>query len=323
MKTGSARPQAGFTYFGLLLAIATAALVVSAGASLLTNDLRRDKELELLFAGDEIKRALETYHAKNTGGLYPYPKQLEWLLRDPNQPSLQRYLRKIYRDPMHEPDEAGSTTLIGTWVPILGTGGQVIGVHSNSARQPLKTAGFPKNYEGFRAAKRYSDWKFIAAGAVEVQPNAGAAGQPRNFIPTPISPGVPQVPAGAATPVGPAGARPAPPLPPQQQLPQQQPVQPPPAQPVVVPPPPPPEPPARPPEPPVQDVPPPPPPAQPASGAPASAAPGGPATAPAVPGAPAAAAPAAPAAPAPAPNADPAPPSSSPQPFIMRPLKDF
>ena len=211
MKTGNAPREAGFTYFGLLLAIATAALVVSAGASLLTNDLRRDKEFELLFAGDEIKRALETYHSKNTGGLYPYPKQLDWLLRDPNQPSLQRYLRKIDRDPMHEPDEAASITLVGTWVPILGTGGQVIGVHSNSARAPLKTAGFPKHYEAFRAAKRYADWKFIAAGAVEVQPEAGAAGHPRNFIPTPIAPGVPQVPAGAGAPVGPAGARPAPP----------------------------------------------------------------------------------------------------------------
>ena len=116
MKTGNARREAGFTYFGLLLAIATVALVVSAGASLLTNDLRRDKELELLFAGDEIKRALETYHSRNTGGLYPYPKQLDWLLRDPNQPSLQRYLRRIYRDPMHEVDEAASTTLVGTWV---------------------------------------------------------------------------------------------------------------------------------------------------------------------------------------------------------------
>lgn len=296
MKTGNARREAGFTYFGLLLAIATAALVVSAGASLLTNDLRRDKELELLFAGDEIKRALETYHSKNTGGLYPYPKQLDWLLRDPNQPSLQRYLRRIYRDPMHEVDEAASTTLVGTWVPILGTGGQVIGVHSNSARAPLKTAGFPKHYEAFRAAKRYADWKFIAAGAVEVQPDAGAAGQPRNFIPTPIAPGVPQVPAGAASPVGPAGARPAPPLPPE---PQQQPPQQPPAQPVVVPPPPP--------QPPAQEAPPP----------AAAPVPPPPAAAPPAP------APAAPTAPAPAPSADPAPPSSSPQPFIMRPLKDF
>ena len=296
MKTGNARREAGFTYFGLLLAIATVALVVSAGASLLTNDLRRDKELELLVAGDEIKRALETYHSKNTGGLYPYPKQLDWLLRDPNQPSLQRYLRKIYRDPMHEPDEAASITLVGTWVPILGMGGQVIGVHSNSARAPLKTAGFPKHYEAFRAAKRYADWKFIAAGAVEAQPDAGAAGQPRNFIPTPIAPGVPQVPAGAVSPVGPAGARPAPPLPPE---PQQQPPQQPPAQPVVVPPPPP--------EPPAQEAPPP----------AAVPVPPPPTAAPPAP------APAAPAAPAPAPSADPAPPSSSPQPFIMRPLKDF
>ena len=296
MKTGNARREAGFTYFGLLLAIATVALVVSAGASLLANDLRRDKELELLFAGDEIKRALETYHSKNTGGLYPYPKQLDWLLRDPNQPSLQRYLRKIYRDPMHEPDEAASITLVGTWVPILGMGGQVIGVHSNSARAPLKTAGFPKHYEAFRGAKRYADWKFIAAGAVEAQPDTGAAGQPRNFIPTPIAPGVPQVPAGAASPVGPAGARPAPPLPPE---PQQQPPQQPPAQPVVVPPPPP--------EPPAQEAPPP----------AAVPVPPPPTAAPPAP------APAAPAAPAPAPSADPATPSSSPQPFIMRPLKDF
>ena len=139
MKTGRRGPQAGYTYFGLMLAILAASLAVSAGATRLTNDMRRDKEAELLFAGDEIRRALELYHSKNTAGMQPFPRTLDALLRDPNQLSVQRYLRKIYRDPMHDPDVPGASAENGFWVLIRDGNGQIVGVRSNSMREPLRT----------------------------------------------------------------------------------------------------------------------------------------------------------------------------------------
>jgi hypothetical protein len=213
MKTGRRGTQAGYTYFGLLLAILAASLAVSAGVTLLTNDMRRDKEAELLFAGDEIRRALELYHSKNTAGMQPFPRTLDALLRDPNQLSVQRYLRKIYRDPMHDPDLPGAVAENGFWVLIRDGNGQIVGVHSNSMREPLRTSGFPKQYEGFRQAKRYADWHFLAAGGVPADPKAGNVAEPRSFIPTPVVPAVPVAPPAAAAPQQPLAPPPPPPAP--------------------------------------------------------------------------------------------------------------
>lgn len=166
MRTGNAAAQAGYTYFGLLLAITVASLTLSAGASLLGNEVRRDKERDLMFAGDAIRRAIEHYHLKNQGSPEPFPKRLESLLRDPHQATVQRHLRKIYRDPMHEPDLIGMQAMGGTWVLIHDVNGQIVGVHSNSPREPLRKEGFPADYVAFRQARSYADWKFVAVGGV-------------------------------------------------------------------------------------------------------------------------------------------------------------
>ena len=163
MKIGS---QAGYTYAAVLLAVFAAALASAGGMHLFGNEVRRAREAELMFVGDSIRRALERYHAKNPAGLYPFPRDLEWLLLDPNQPSLQRYLRRIYDDPMREPGVQSASATAGGWVLIRDSNGLIVGVHSGSMREPLRKDGFIKRYEGFRQARRYADWKFIAAGGV-------------------------------------------------------------------------------------------------------------------------------------------------------------
>ena len=289
MKNGRTGSESGYTYFGLLLAVLGASLAVSAGAALLGNEARRDKEVELMFAGDEIRRALELYHAKNADGPHPFPKKMEWLLRDPNQPSLQRYLRRIYRDPVHDQDVEDASVASGPsgeWMVIVDANGQIVGVHSNSAREPLKRAGFPKRYEAFGQARRYSEWKFIAAGGAPAEPKAGSAAPPKSFFPVPIVPAAPVAPVSPPAPILPPAAPPPPPPPPEM--------------------------PAPPAEPPPHATPPGPatPPAAPAQSP----------LPPAAPALPAAAVPASPAAGAQA-EANPAP--SGPQPFIMRAPKQF
>lgn len=181
---------------GLLLAIVTAALAVSSGSRLLGNDLRRDREEELLAVGDEIRRAIEAYHAKNSGGMNPFPRRLEWLLKDPNQPTTQRYLRRLYRDPLADRDTVRLTEPV-QWGLILDVNGQIVGVHSTSTREPLKSGNFPKQYEAFREARRYSDWRFIAAGGVPANPAVAVAAAGRNFIPAPGAPTLLTPPDGA------------------------------------------------------------------------------------------------------------------------------
>ena len=297
MKTGSAGRESGFTYAGLLFAVVTAALAVSVGARLLGNEQRRDKESQLLFAGDEIRRAIETYHAKNSAGVNPFPRRLEWLLRDPNQPGMQRYLRNIYRDPMIDRDAAGALEA-GAWTLILDVNGQIVGVHSASTRAPLKRSGFPKQYDGFSQAKHYSDWKFIAAGGVPVESGSTAATPGRNFIPSALGSSVPVLapfpqPANAPQAAS-AGAAPPVAAPGVSVIPRDEPAS---AEPA--PPPPSPPPPVAPPAP-----------AAVAAGAPAPAA----GDAPAAPAGQAAGA----APPQSAPPSPPAEPSSGPQPFLMR-----
>ena len=291
MKTGRRGAQAGYTYFGLLLAILAASLAVAAGVTLLSNDMRRDKEAELLFAGDEIRRALELYHSQNTAGMQPFPRTLDALLRDPNQLSVQRYLRRIYRDPVHDPDVPGAAAENGFWVLIRDGNGQIVGVHSNSMREPLRRSGFPKQYEGFRQARRYADWQFLAAGGVPADPKAGTVAEPRSFIATPVVPVVPVAPPAAAAPQQSLAAPPPPLELVVPAVPLTAPVTPPAPAPTVVP------------------------------AAPAPAPVVAPAVSPNAAGAAAPATPAAsgaPAAPVPAAPAEPTQPPSSPQPFVIR-----
>ena len=185
MKTGKPRRQSGFAYFGLLFSVTAAALAVSAGSHLLGNETRREKELELLNCGDDIRRAIESYHAKNAAGMSPFPTRLEWLIRDPHQPTVMRHLRRICVEPMQEHGPEGFAKM-GGWALILDANGQIVGVHPESMRQPLKRSGFAATYDEFRNAVHYADWRFVAAGGVPAKTNANASATRAtgNFIPS-------------------------------------------------------------------------------------------------------------------------------------------
>src|SRR5262245_17984536 len=149
-----ARPaaSAGFTYIWLLLAVAFMAAGLAAVAEFATTALRRDKEADLLFVGDQFARAIAQYRASSSG-TQQYPQRLEDLLADKRFPNVRRHLRRVYPDPM-----TGSAD----WGLVRGPGGGIVGVYSRSTARPLKTANFPKGYEGFAGAASYADWRFVA-----------------------------------------------------------------------------------------------------------------------------------------------------------------
>jgi type II secretory pathway pseudopilin PulG len=149
---GRPATNAGFTYLWVLLTVAIMAAGLAAVAEVASTTLRRDKEAELLFAGDQFARAIALYRASSPGA-QQYPQRLEDLLADNRFPNVRRHLRRIYADPM-----TGSAD----WTLVRGPGGGIVGVHSRSTGKPLKTANFPAGYEAFGSAASYAEWRFVA-----------------------------------------------------------------------------------------------------------------------------------------------------------------
>jgi type II secretory pathway pseudopilin PulG len=178
---------AGFTYLGLLVFIAVLGLGLAATGVVWHTSITREKERELLFIGDEFQRAIGLYYARTgddkTNPLARYPRALEDLVEDRNKLPPQRYLRKLYRDPMTGTKE---------WGLIVNEAGGITGVYSLGAGEPLKRAGFSEPLAEFASAATYADWKFVARPPAQEVVQAAAApppapvGQPP--IPGPTSP---------------------------------------------------------------------------------------------------------------------------------------
>ena len=161
----------GFTYIGLLIVIAVMGIGLGAIGPLSRSVQLRDKEAELLFIGDEFRRAITRYYEESPGGIKQYPKKLADLLRDNRQPGIQRHLRKIYVDPLTGKNEWGL-------VEVRGYG--ITGVYSLYDKQPIKKANFPKTYKSFEGATTYADWKFVysLSDALSQSENAGSGRGP-------------------------------------------------------------------------------------------------------------------------------------------------
>jgi type II secretory pathway pseudopilin PulG len=150
---GLLRPRRhGFTYIGLLVAIVVMGIGLAAVGPVSRTLQLREKERELLFVGDQYRRAIGMYYDKTPGPLKQYPKKLEDLLRDNRYPNVQRYLRRIYTDPLTGKKQWGLVELPGIGIT---------GVYSLTDLPPIKTANFPAQYKSFQTAKKYSDWKFV------------------------------------------------------------------------------------------------------------------------------------------------------------------
>lgn len=148
------RLESGFTYLGVLLLVAVMGTALAAAGQVWHTVQRQDKERELLFIGQQFRLALDRY-AKNTprNGARA-PLRLEDLLQDPRAPGVQRYLRRIYLDPV-----TGSAE----WGLVTGTHGEIYGVHSLSEAEPLKKSNFSRADRQFEGMTKYSDWVFLQA----------------------------------------------------------------------------------------------------------------------------------------------------------------
>jgi len=147
------RRQRGVTYLALLFAVAITSGLLAASASLWSQVQRREREKQLLWAGDQIRRAIVAYSQSATNAGNRYPATLQDLLLDARSAAPRRYLRQVYDDPMTRGTD---------WGLLRNPQGRIVGVYSQSDGAPVKTAGFPAIYAGFESAVTYNDWKFTA-----------------------------------------------------------------------------------------------------------------------------------------------------------------
>ena len=162
--------QRGFTYLTVLFIVAILMGGLALVGEVWETSAKREKEADLLFVGNQYRKAIQRYVLS---GKAQYPRTLEDLLKDPRQPSTQRYLRKLYPDPMTGKSE---------WGFVKGPDGGIGGVYSLSEDKPLKVAGFKLRDATLEGAQKYSDWKFSYAPAA--QPPASTTALPTSAVPT-------------------------------------------------------------------------------------------------------------------------------------------
>lgn len=144
--------ESGFTYFVLLAVVAAMGFVLATAGEVWHTALKREKEQELLFVGDQFRRAFNLYNLNTPGNARRFPLSLDELLKDPRYPGVKRYLRKIYADPV-----TGSTR----WGLVKGPNGEIFGVHSLSEDEPLKKSSFSLVDAKFEGRAKYSEWVFM------------------------------------------------------------------------------------------------------------------------------------------------------------------
>jgi type II secretory pathway pseudopilin PulG len=143
----------GFTFIGLLMAVAIMGVALLAVGEVWSFTQKREKELELLFVGGQFRQAIKLYyvHTPATSQLQRYPMALEDLLKDPRYPSTQRYLRKMYLDPINNSSE---------WGLLKNPNGSIFGVYSLAQGTPIKKSNFTAVNGDFENRTKYSDWVF-------------------------------------------------------------------------------------------------------------------------------------------------------------------
>lgn len=146
------RRQRGFTYLGLLVAVAILGTGLAATGALWSAQEQREREADLLFAGDQIRQAIKRYYEEAPlGQQHRFPQRLDDLLLDSRWPTVRRHLRRAYLDPATGAD----------WAIVPAPGGGILGVHSRSAAAPFKRVGFGRLDAGFEEAAALSDWRFV------------------------------------------------------------------------------------------------------------------------------------------------------------------
>jgi type II secretory pathway pseudopilin PulG len=168
----SASAKAGYAMAGLLVALSVMAVLLSVALPAWSHMIRREREEELIFRGNQYARAINLYQRKFANAS---PPSLDILIQ-------QRLLRKKFKDPL-SPNEDGEFQLLylsqgtstrggGAGSPTAGTlatkpAGGIVGVASKNTGQSIRV---------FNGKTRYNEWEFVGIQQ-SAQAGAGAGAQ--------------------------------------------------------------------------------------------------------------------------------------------------
>lgn len=148
------RSSEGFTLIAAMVTVVIMGIMLGAASQSWQMIMKREREEELLFRGQQIKDAITKWHNPRTTPGVTAPARplvdLKHLLEDPNTPETVRYLRRLYTDPITNKDFELITD------PVRG----IIGVKSASQDPPLKTGNFPDDLKALSGRSKYSEWEF-------------------------------------------------------------------------------------------------------------------------------------------------------------------
>jgi type II secretory pathway pseudopilin PulG len=135
-----------------MLIVACMGAALAATVQVWSTVVQRERERELLFIGEEFRKALKGFAAAARNSNERAPRTLNDLVKDPRHPDTRRYLRKLYIDPMTGKRE---------WGLQKDTKGGIVGVFSLSEAKPWKVAGFTSHDRDFEGKAKYSEWIFL------------------------------------------------------------------------------------------------------------------------------------------------------------------
>lgn len=147
--------QRGFGYLLVLFALAALGLSLAGTGQVWHNTAQREKEADLLFVGNQYRRAIESYYKQSPDAVKQYPLKLEDLLDDKRFPTPKRHLRQLYRDPMTGSADWG----------LMKASDRIVGVYSTSDGSALKTTFLARD-AAFAGMSRYAQWVFGPAAGV-------------------------------------------------------------------------------------------------------------------------------------------------------------
>lgn len=148
-RAAAARAR-GLVLLALLIFVALSSLWVGLAAEVWATARQRDREAELLYVGEQYRKAIESYWRATPGRVKTLPQSLDVLLTDDRFPMPIHHLRRLYADP-----------ITGGEMAVMLEGPAIIGVYSNSKDTPKKVASFPDRYQHFSGATSYDQWRFV------------------------------------------------------------------------------------------------------------------------------------------------------------------
>ncbi len=146
--------QRGAVLLMVLVSVTLLGLLAGIAGSSWQTIMQRAKEADLLWKGNQIRRAIGSYYNTSLSqGSAPkvFPSALKDLIRDPRSLEIRSYLRRLYLDPMTGEE----------WEPIKDPSGRIMGVRSRSDKVPFKQDDFTEENKSFSGQQSYHDWQFV------------------------------------------------------------------------------------------------------------------------------------------------------------------